>query len=61
MTKQATLTVGQALDLPLRLEVAGVTAQVNITSDVPRIETVRTQVTETITPAEINASAAQRP
>lgn len=55
LTKEVTLTVGQALDLPLRLEVAGVTAQVNITSDVPRIEAVRTQVTETITPAEINA------
>jgi hypothetical protein len=55
LTKELTLTVGQALDLPLRLEVTGVTAQVNITSDVPQIETVRTQVTETITPAEINA------
>ena len=55
LTKELTLTVGQALDLPLRLEVTGVTAQVNITSDAPQIETVRTQVTETITPAEINA------
>ena len=55
LTKELTLTVGQALDLPLKLEVAGVTAQVNVTSDVPRIETVRTQVTETITPAEINS------
>jgi hypothetical protein len=55
LTRELTLTVGQALDLPLRLEVTGVTAQVNITSDVPQIETVRTQVTETITPAEINA------
>lgn len=54
-TKQLTLTVGQALDLPLKLDVAGVSAQVNIATDVPMIETVRTQVTETIRPAEINA------
>ena len=47
--------MGQALDLPIRLEVAGVSAQVNIGgSDVPIIETVRTQITETIRPREIN-------
>jgi hypothetical protein len=50
---EITVTVGQALELPLRLEVAGVTARVNVT-DTPLIETVRTQVTETIRPAEIN-------
>ncbi len=54
ITKQFTVTVGQALDLPLRLEVAGVSAQVDISSDVPMIETVRTQVTETIQPGEID-------
>ncbi len=53
-TKHLTLTVGQALDLPIKVDVAGVSAQVNITSDVPMIETVRTQVTETIRPAEID-------
>ncbi len=52
--KQLTVSVGQALDLPIRLEVAGVSAQVNIGSDVPIVETVRTQVTETIRPREIN-------
>ena len=57
LTKQLTVTVGQALDLPLKLDVAGVSAQVNITTDVPMIETVRTQVTETIRPAEINSVA----
>src|SRR6185295_5338530 len=35
-------------------EVAQVSAQVNIATDVPLIETVRTQVTETIRPGEIN-------
>jgi len=54
LTKELTVTVGQALDLPIKLEVAGLAAQVNITTDVPMIETVRTQVTETIRPSEIN-------
>src|ERR1044072_9688184 len=55
MSKQLTVLVGQALDLPITLNVAGVTAQVNIGgSDVPIIETVRTQITETIRPREIH-------
>ncbi|HEU5238855.1 MAG TPA: carboxypeptidase regulatory-like domain-containing protein [Pyrinomonadaceae bacterium] len=54
LTKELTVTVGQALDLPIKLEVAGVSAQVNIASDVPMIETVRTQITETIRPTDIN-------
>ena len=54
VTKQLTLSVGQALDLPVKLDVAGVSAQVNIGSDVPMVETVRTQITETIRPREIN-------
>src|ERR1044072_4709118 len=53
-TKQLTVSVGQAVDLPIRLEVAGLSAEVNIGSDVPIVETVRTQVTETIRPREIN-------
>ena len=54
-TKHLTVTVGQALDLPIRLDVSGVSAQVNITTDVPLIETVRTQLTETIRPGEIDS------
>jgi Carboxypeptidase regulatory-like domain/TonB dependent receptor len=54
VTRQLTMSVGQSLDLPVKLEVAGVSAQVNIGSDVPIIETVRTQITETIRPNEIN-------
>jgi hypothetical protein len=54
LTKELTVTVGQALDLSLKLDVAGLSAQVKITTDVPMIETVRTQVTETIHPGEIN-------
>ena len=54
VTKQLTVSIGQALDLPVKLEVAGVSAQVNIGSDVPIVETVRTQITETIRPNEIH-------
>lgn len=55
LSKQLSLTVGQSLDMPVRLEVAGLSAQVDVGStDVPVIETVRTQITETIRPREIN-------
>jgi hypothetical protein len=54
VVKQLTVSVGQALDLPIRLDIAGVSAEVNIRSDVPIVETVRTQLTETIRPREIN-------
>jgi hypothetical protein len=54
VSKQLTVSVGQSLELPVKLEVAGVSAQVHVAgSDVPLIETVRTQVTETIRPREI--------
>src|SRR5829696_3799064 len=35
LTRQLTVSVGQALDVPVRLDVAGVAAEVNIGSDVP--------------------------
>jgi hypothetical protein len=54
LTRELTLTVGQALDLPIKLDVAGLSAQVNVMTDLPMIETVRTQLTETIRPSEIN-------
>jgi hypothetical protein len=54
-TTEVVLTVGQALDLTLRLEVSSVAAEVKVTTtDVPLVETVRTQVTETIRPADID-------
>src|ERR1041384_5114373 len=40
--------------MPIKLDVAGITAQVNIGSDVPIVETFLTQITETIRPREIN-------
>src|SRR6185369_2114961 len=54
VTRQFSVLVGQALELPVRLEVEGVSANVNVGStDVPLVETVRTQITETIRPREI--------
>ena len=54
LSRQLTLSVGQSLDLPVKLDVAGVSAQVNVGSEVPVVETVRTQIAETIRPREIN-------
>ncbi|HJU56307.1 MAG TPA: carboxypeptidase regulatory-like domain-containing protein [Pyrinomonadaceae bacterium] len=55
LREKLTLTLGQALDVPLKLSVAGVTGNVNITTDVPLIEAARTQVAETVLPREIDA------
>ncbi|MDQ1559370.1 MAG: hypothetical protein QOD32_2430 [Pyrinomonadaceae bacterium] len=47
--RRLTLTVGQALDAPLRLTVAEVAESVSVSeSDVPVVETVRTQIADTI-------------
>jgi len=54
VTKRLTVLVGQSLELAVKLEVAGLSANVNISNaDVPLIETVRSQITETIHPREI--------
>jgi hypothetical protein len=53
--QQLTLTVGQALDVPLRLTVGNVTEKVNIAAGAPLVETVRTQVAETVLPQEIDS------
>ncbi|MDT7604762.1 MAG: hypothetical protein QOF61_2759, partial [Acidobacteriota bacterium] len=55
LNARITLTVGQALDVPLRLSVAGVAENVVVASDAPVVETVRTQVSETIRPREIDS------
>ncbi|MFY9610768.1 MAG: TonB-dependent receptor [Blastocatellia bacterium] len=54
VSRRLTLSVGQALDLPLRMSVAGVTENINVSAGVPVIETVRTQVGETIVPKAID-------
>jgi hypothetical protein len=53
-SRELTLTLGGALDLPLRLAVAGVETTVDIRSETPLVETVRTQIAETLVPLEIS-------
>src|SRR5437763_8883247 len=53
-SRQLTLSVGQALDIPVKLSVESVSASVQITADVPLIEAARTQVSETVSPREIS-------
>jgi hypothetical protein len=56
LTRALTLTVGQALDVPLVLPVAGLAESVRVTeADVPVVETARTQVAETLVPQEIDS------
>jgi hypothetical protein len=55
LEKQITLTIGQALNVPLKLAVAGATEIVDVSADVPIVETVRTQLAETVLPGEINS------
>lgn len=54
MKEQLTLTVGQALDVPIKLLIANITEIVYVVDSIPVIETVRTQVAETIRPREID-------
>jgi len=51
-----TLTVGQALDVPLKLSVAGLVESVNVAeTDAPLVETARTQVAETVVSKEVDS------
>ena len=55
-TRQLTLTVGQALDVPITLAVAGVAESVGVVdTEAQLVETVRTQVAETVVAREIDA------
>lgn len=54
LQRELTLTVGQALDAQLRLSVAGVAERLDIKPEATLIETVRTQVAETVLPAEVD-------
>jgi Carboxypeptidase regulatory-like domain/TonB dependent receptor len=55
LRRQITLTVGQSLDVRLKLAVAGATETVSVSADVPVVETVRTQLAETVLPREIDS------
>lgn len=55
VSRNLTLSAGQALDIPLRLSVAGLTESVTITEKPAVLDVVRTQVAETVVPKEIDA------
>lgn len=50
-----TLTVGQVRDIRIPLSLEGVSAAVQVTADAPLVETRRTQASDTILPAEVDA------
>jgi hypothetical protein len=52
-SRNLTLTVGQTLEIKLELKVKAVEARVEVTSDVPLIETARTQISETVLPRDV--------
>jgi Carboxypeptidase regulatory-like domain len=53
--RELSLTIGQSIDILLRLNVAGMVASVDVALETPVVETVRTQMTETVLPREISA------
>jgi hypothetical protein len=55
VTHQFSLSVGQALDLPVRLTLTGSAEHIEVTADVPVVELTRTQIAETVSTEEINS------
>lgn len=55
IVRELDLTVGQVIDLPIKLSVSGVQATAEITGQPPVVETVRTQVAESVLPRDIAA------
>jgi hypothetical protein len=53
VTRSLTLTVGEALDLSVRLALPQVAQTVEVSAEPPVVETVRSQVAETIAPHEV--------
>jgi outer membrane receptor protein involved in Fe transport len=55
LVRQVTLTVGQAVDLQLKLSVGGVTGTVTVPDELAVMETARTQLAETVLPRDIES------
>ncbi len=51
--RRLTLTLGAAFDLPLTLNVAGVSSSVSVTADAPVLESARSQIATTVSVAEV--------
>lgn len=54
-SRKLALSVGEALDLRVKLTLESQTQAVSVVAEVPVVETVRTQVAETILPREVNS------
>jgi outer membrane receptor for ferrienterochelin and colicin len=54
-TRKLTTTIGQALEITLRLNVANVSAQIDVAADSEILETNRTQIAETILPQDVES------
>ena len=54
-TRQFTLLAGQALDVPVRLSVSGALQTLQVSGRTDMIEAVRTQISQTVLPEEINS------
>src|SRR5436190_4125200 len=55
LKRQVTLHLGQAVDVSLILSVEGMSETVNVSADLPVLETVRTQLAEAVLPHEIDS------
>jgi len=55
LKRQVTLTIGQPLEVQLKLAVADVNETVNVAADLPTLETARTQLAERLLPREIDS------
>lgn len=55
LKRQVTLTIGQTLEVSLKLAVAGVNETVDVAADLPSLETVRTQQAERLLSPEIDS------
>jgi hypothetical protein len=54
-TRNVTLTVGSAFDLPIALRVAGVDTSVTVAADTPLLEAARSQIAGTVPQAEVQS------
>jgi hypothetical protein len=55
VTRDVTLTVGAAFDLPVTLTVAGVSATVSVVGETPVLDTARTQMASTVSRSEVQS------
>ncbi len=60
-SRNVTVTVGSAFELPVKLSVAGIDTTVTVSADATVLEAARSQIAGTVSQAEVETRAAQRP